>query len=222
MKALVFQHSLAREAAAAAPGQASRRAYVSRLAPIRLAEVSEPSLPAPDWVRVETTLSGLGGSDVKQIMLNGARDNPLTALKSFPHVLGHEAVGRRTLTPASASCSTRGCPAEPRGVRAAVPGVPGRPVSVVLHVPLRQSARLDSPRQLRRDRQRAFGIEATCGVTKHAMEHYFDFVAADLDLTPLIIHRFPLERWPEAVLAVKNSRHTGAVRVLLEPGRDTG
>src|SRR5262249_45013731 len=43
-------------------------------------------------------LSGLCGSDVKQILLNGARDNPLTALVSFPHVLGHEAVGRRADT----------------------------------------------------------------------------------------------------------------------------
>jgi threonine dehydrogenase-like Zn-dependent dehydrogenase len=37
----------------------------------------------------------LCGSDVKQILLNGSRDNPLTALVSFPHVLGHEVVGRK-------------------------------------------------------------------------------------------------------------------------------
>jgi len=64
-----------------------------------------------------------------------------------------------------------------------------------------------------------FGIEEVGGVAKHAMEHYFDFVAAGLDLTPVITHRFPLERWDEAVLAVKDSRHTGAVKVLLEPTR---
>jgi threonine dehydrogenase-like Zn-dependent dehydrogenase len=46
-------------------------------------------------VRVRTTFSGLCGSDVKQILLNGSRANPLTALVSFPHVLGHEVVGRR-------------------------------------------------------------------------------------------------------------------------------
>jgi threonine dehydrogenase-like Zn-dependent dehydrogenase len=62
-----------------------------------------------------------------------------------------------------------------------------------------------------------FGIEEVNGVAKHAMEHYFDFVANGLDLTPVITHRFPLQRWPEAVLAVKNARHTGAVKVLLEP-----
>ena len=64
-----------------------------------------------------------------------------------------------------------------------------------------------------------FGIEEVAGVAKHSMEHYFDFVAAGLDLTPVITHRFPLERWDEAVLTVKNSRRTGAVKVLLEPRR---
>jgi threonine dehydrogenase-like Zn-dependent dehydrogenase len=96
-----------------------KRAFVSRLAPARIEDVGEPPLPARDWVRVETTFSGLCGSDVKQILLNGSRDNPLT-----------------------------------RG----------------------------------------------------------------LDLTPVITHRFPLARWDEAVLALKDSRRTGAVKVLLEPG----
>jgi threonine dehydrogenase-like Zn-dependent dehydrogenase len=64
-----------------------------------------------------------------------------------------------------------------------------------------------------------FGIEEVNGVAKHAMEHYFDFVANGLDLTPVITHRFPLRRWPEAVLTVKNASHTGAVKVLLEPTR---
>ena len=29
----------------------------------------------------------------------------------------------------------------------------------------------------------------------------------------------PLRRWQEAVLTLKDARHTGAVKVLLEPGR---
>ena len=98
MKALVFRHNLAREAASAIGGRVDRRAFVSRLAPVRLEDVAEMPLPAPDWVRVETTFSGLCGSDVKQILLNGSRNNPLTALVSFPHVLGHEVVGRRADT----------------------------------------------------------------------------------------------------------------------------
>ncbi len=98
MKALVFRHNLAREAVSAIGGRVDRHAFVSRFAPVRLEEVDELPLPAQDWVRVETTFSGLCGSDVKQILLNGSRDNPLTALVSFPHVLGHEVVGRRADT----------------------------------------------------------------------------------------------------------------------------
>ena len=56
-------------------------------------------------------------------------------------------------------------------------------------------------------------------MAKHAMEHYFDFVSDGLDLTPVITHRFPLERWDQAVLALKDSRRSGAVKVLLDPAR---
>jgi threonine dehydrogenase-like Zn-dependent dehydrogenase len=398
MKALVFRHSLAREAAAAVGGRISRRAYVSRLGPTRLADTAEPQLPSADWVQVTTTFSGLCGSDVKQILLNGSRDNPLTALVSFPHVLGHEVVGRRADTGQRVvlnpwlSCGPRGidppCPAcrdgrypwcrsfrsgtlpasihlgncaaasgahaerfaahagqlfgipdgvsdeaavlaDPAsvslrsvllappppdgravlvygsgtlalaaiallrhlhpgtplwaatrpGARAALAGrlgadqvlscSPDELVARVAHLagarPLRPwsgrdwlqdgpaavydtigsaqtvatSLRLlgtggtlvisgvEPPRrfewtplyfkELRVIGSNGFGIEEVSGVAKHAFSHYFDFVAAGLDLTPVITHRFPLERWGEAVLAVRNARRTGAVKVLLTP-----
>jgi threonine dehydrogenase-like Zn-dependent dehydrogenase len=398
MKALVFRHNLAREAASAIGGRVDRRAFVSRLAPVRLEDVAELPLPAADWVRVETTFSGLCGSDVKQILLNGSRNNPLTALVSFPHVLGHEVVGRRADTgervvlnpwlscvprgidPVCSACregrypwcrnfrsgdlpvsihigncaAAAGAHAErfaahvsqlfaiPAGVsdEAAVladpvsvslrsillaPPSAGRPVLVygsgtlafavialvrylypaaevwaatrpgaraVLATRLGAHAVLSSvPDELvaqvarrvgaspltpwsKRDwlqdgpgvvydtigsvetvetslrllttggtlvvsgveppkrfewtplyfkelhvvGSNGFGVEEVGGVAKHAMEHYFDFVAGGFDLTPVITHRFPLERWDEAVLALKDSRRTGAVKVLLEPG----
>ena len=397
MKALVFRHSLAREAAATIGGRLDQRAFVSRLAPVRLEDVAEQPLPAADWIRVETRFSGLCGSDVKQILLNGARDNPLTALVSFPHVLGHEVVGRRTDTGERVvlnpwlSCGPRGinppCEAckEGRypwcrnfrggdlpvsihlGNCAAAAGahaerfaahtsqlftipdgvsdeaaVLADPVSVSLRTILlapptgdqpvlvygsgtlafaaiallrllypaaqvwaatRAGARAElairlgahaalssSPDELvaqvarrvgttplepwsKRDwlqdgpavvydtigstetvetslrllmtggtlvisgveppkrfewtplyfkelqviGSNGFGIEEVGGVVQHAMLHYFDFIARGLDLTPVITHRFPLERWHDAVLTVKNSRRTGAVKVLLEP-----
>jgi len=393
----VFRHSLAREAAATIVGRVTRRAYVSRLAPTRLEDVAELPLPAPDWVRVQTIMSGLCGSDIKQILLNGARDNPLTALVSFPHILGHEAVGRRTDTGGRVvlnpwlSCGPRGvdplcdacaagrypwcrgfqagylpvsihlgnCAAAggahaerfaahpsqlfgiPEGVsdeaavladpvsvslrsillapppgdapvlvygsgtlafaaiallrylypgtqvwaatrsgaraalavrlgaHAVLPSSPDALVSEVAGrvgaVPLRPwnsrdwlqdgpvivydtigsvqtvetSLRLvatggtvvisgvEPPsrfewtplyfKEVRVVGSNGFGIEEVGGVAKHAMEHYFDFVAAGLDLTPVITHRFPLHRWHEAVLTAKNARNTGAVKVLLEP-----
>jgi len=397
VKALVFRHSLAREAAAAIGGRVDPRAFVSRFAPVRLEDVDELPLPARDWVRVQTTFSGLCGSDIKQILLNGARDNPLTALVSFPHVLGHEVVGRRADTGERVvlnpwlSCGPRGidppCPACQAGrypwcrnfrsgdlpvsihlgncaaaagahaerfgahvsqlfaIPDAVPdeaAVLADPVSVSLRSILlappadgravlvygsgtlafaviallrhlypatevwaatRPGARAalagrigahavlssapdelvgqvaqrvgttplepwskhdwlqDGPavvydtigstetvetslrllstggtlvisgveppkrfewtplyfKELRVIGSNGFGLEEVGGVVKHAMEHYFDFVSRGLDLTPVITHRFPLERWDEAVLAVRNSRRTGAVKVLLEP-----
>ena len=399
MKALVFRHNLAREAASAVGGRVDPRAFVSRLAPVRIEDVDELPLPSKDWVRVETTFSGLCGSDVKQILLNGARDNPLTALVSFPHVLGHEAVGRRADTgervvlnpwlscgprgiePPCAACAAGrypwcrnfrsgdlpvsihigncaaavGAHAErfgahvsqlftiPDGVcdEAAVladpvsvslrsillaPPPDGQPVLVygsgtlafaaiallrhlypavqvwaatrsglraalasrlgadaVLSsspeelvaqvarrtgtVPLQPWSKRnwlqDGPavvydtigstetvetslrllatggtlvvsgveppkrfewtplyfKELHVIGSNGFGIEQVGGVAKHAMEHYFDFIAGGFDLTPVITHRFPLDRWDDAVLAVKDSRRTGAVKVLLEPAR---
>ena len=397
MKALVFRHSLAREAVSAIGGRVDKHAFVSRFAPVRIEDLDELPLPAPDWVRVTTTISGLCGSDVKQILLNGSRDNPLTALVSFPHVLGHEVVGRRVDTGQRVvlnpwlSCGPRGidppCPAcadgrypwcrnfrsgdlpvsihlgncaaafgahaerfaahptqlfaIPDGVpdEAAVladpvsvslrsillaPPPPGQPVLVygsgtlafaaiallrhlypdspvwaatrpgaraalasrlgaaaaLSSVPDKLVAQVarrvgtmplepwsgrnwlqDGPsvvydtigstetvetslrllatggtlvvsgveppkrfewtplyfKELKVIGSNGFGIESVHGVAKHAMEHYFDFVAGGMDLTPVITHRFPLQRWAEAVLAVKDSRHSGAVKVLLEP-----
>ncbi len=397
VKALVFRHSLPREAASAIGGRVDRRAFVSRVAPVRLEDVDELPLPSQDWVRVQTRFSGLCGSDVKQILLNGARDNPLTALVSFPHVLGHEVVGTRSDTgqrvvlnpwlscgprgiePACEACQAgrypwcrnfrggglpvsihigncagaAGAHAERFGAHVgqlfAIPGdvsdeaaVLADPVSVSLRSVLlapppdgrpvlvygsgtlayaaiallrhlypatevwaatRPGARAalaertgahavlscspdelvaqvarrvgasplapwsehdwlqDGPavvydtigstetvetslrllttggtlvisgveppkrfewtllyfKELRVIGSNGFGIEDVGGVAKHSMEHYFDFVRDGLDLTPVITHRFPLERWDEAVLTVKDSRHTGAVKVLLEP-----
>jgi len=58
-------------------------------------DVPDPTLPSGDWVTCESVQSGLCGSDTKQIFMHGALDNPLTALLSFPHVLGHEVVAHR-------------------------------------------------------------------------------------------------------------------------------
>jgi threonine dehydrogenase-like Zn-dependent dehydrogenase len=74
-------------------GRVWRGAYTSALAPVRLESIPEPELPADDWLRVRTRLAGICGSDAKQVLLHGGLDNPITALLSFPHVLGHEAMG---------------------------------------------------------------------------------------------------------------------------------
>ncbi|HSS09411.1 MAG TPA: zinc-binding dehydrogenase [Acidimicrobiales bacterium] len=397
MKALVFRHSLPREAVAKVGGQINKRGFVSGLAPVRLEDVAEPSPPAPGWIVCETILSGVCGSDAKQIFLNGRLDNPLTAILSFPHVLGHEAIARRSDTGQRVvlnpwlSCTPRGVdpvctacaegrypwcrsfnagvlpPALHIGNCAGAPGVhaerfcahesqlfdvpdgmsddaavladpasvalrsillhppdPGLPalvygsgtlamatIALLRHlygdvevwVACRPGTRAaiasrmgahailptdpddlvnavaqrqgnqplipwskhgwlqDGPsviydtigstetvetslrllntggtliisgveppgrfewtplyfKELHVIGSNAFGVEQVNGQAKHAFEHYFDFVAAGLDLTPVITHRFPLAEWDQALLHVGRTRHTGAVKVLLDP-----
>jgi threonine dehydrogenase-like Zn-dependent dehydrogenase len=93
MQALVFENSLPRQAATKLLSALTPRAFVSPLAPIMLKEIPEPGRPRPDWVTIRTVLCGLCGSDYKQVFLKGRRNNPMTALISFPQVLGHEVVG---------------------------------------------------------------------------------------------------------------------------------
>ena len=396
MKALVFRHSYAREALGFVGGRFTKRAYTAPGAPTSLKEVPEPSLPAPDWVLCDSTVSGICGSDTKQIFLHGALDNPLTALLSFPHVLGHEVVARRADTGERIvlnpwlSCGPRGidppceacaegrypwCRNFDRGVVSAAlhlgncasaPGAhaqrfaahegqlfrvpagmsdeaavlsdaasvslrtillappdPSAPalvygcgtlaaaaVGLLRHlypdvevwvvsrpgpraelaakmgahavlpcqpdllvreiadrtgatprVPWSKRAWLqDGPgvvydtvgspetvetslrvlrtggtlvisgvetpkrfewtplyfKELHVIGSNAFGIEDVRGVSKHAFEHYFDFVDEGLDLTPMITHRFPFREWKRAISTIARRKHTGAVKVLLD------
>jgi threonine dehydrogenase-like Zn-dependent dehydrogenase len=66
----------------------------------------------------------------------------------------------------------------------------------------------------------AFGVEEVAGVRKHAIAHYFDLVAdGRVDLTGMLTHRFPLERWLDALKALSHQELSGAVKVAFEPGR---
>jgi len=59
---------------------------------ISLDDVEPPALPAPDWVRVESTLSGICGSDLSAVT---AHDSfTLEPFGAFPFTFGHENVGR--------------------------------------------------------------------------------------------------------------------------------
>jgi threonine dehydrogenase-like Zn-dependent dehydrogenase len=92
VKALVFRYSLARLAATRITGALSPRGFFGPWSSFRMEEIDVPALPGDDWVLLRTRLAGICGSDAKQAFLRGDRDNPLTALVSFPQVLGHEAV----------------------------------------------------------------------------------------------------------------------------------
>jgi len=63
-----------------------------RTTPMDLRELDAPTLPADDWVVLKTRMCGICGSDAKQVFMDGEPDNAMTALISFPQVLGHELV----------------------------------------------------------------------------------------------------------------------------------
>ena len=93
MQALVFENRFPRLAATKILSVFTRRAFVGAASPLQLREIPDPALPADDWLVLRTRLCGVCGSDSKQVFLNGDFDNPMTALISFPQVLGHEVVG---------------------------------------------------------------------------------------------------------------------------------
>jgi len=97
-----------------------------------LQEVPDPRPIGPDWMVLRTRMTGICGSDAKQVLMDfdDAGDNPMTAFISFPQVLGHEVVatveelgpeaegfevGQRVVLNPWLSCGPRGidppCPA---------------------------------------------------------------------------------------------------------------
>lgn len=93
MQAITFQFNYVRLAFAKMLGMLSPSGYLSSLGPLALEDVPDAKVMGDDWVLVRPRYSGICGSDVKQIFLDGAFDNPMTAVISFPHVLGHETAG---------------------------------------------------------------------------------------------------------------------------------
>ena len=101
--------------------------------PVGLRQVPDPALLHDDWVITRPRLTGICGSDSKQILLDfgeGDADNALAAFCSFPQVMGHEVVadvvalgptargleaGQRVVLNPWLSCGPRGidppCPA---------------------------------------------------------------------------------------------------------------
>ncbi len=101
--------------------------------PTALRDVPDPVLPHDDWVLTRPRLTGVCGSDSKQILMDfgeGDADNAMAAFCSFPQVMGHEvvadvvalgprarelAVGQRVVLNPWLSCGPRGieppCPA---------------------------------------------------------------------------------------------------------------
>lgn len=91
VKAVVSNITIPRYLATRALGRFWRPAFWSRLSPVRLADIPEPRLPGPDWVKVRVHLGGVCGSDLHVVLLE---TSPYaTVYASMPFVIGHENVG---------------------------------------------------------------------------------------------------------------------------------
>lgn len=93
MKALLFKYNLSRLAIARIAGLFGKKHYMTKLGFLSMAELPYPKIKADDWMVLKTKYCGICGSDHKQVFLDGNLDNPMTAIISWPQVLGHEAVG---------------------------------------------------------------------------------------------------------------------------------
>jgi threonine dehydrogenase-like Zn-dependent dehydrogenase len=93
MKALQFSVSVPQWLALKSMGFVSRKSfYTGFLATLKLADLPEPELPTPEWVKIETQMCGLCASDMNLIFL---KESPTASpFTSFPCVIGHEVCGR--------------------------------------------------------------------------------------------------------------------------------
>lgn len=89
VKALRFSVNIPQYAVLKVLGRISTRFYHNGpLATIRLANVSIPTLPSPDWIKLKTLFCGFCGSDMSLILL---KDSTMAApFTSFPCTPGHE------------------------------------------------------------------------------------------------------------------------------------
>lgn len=92
MKALVFGTSPGPQDVPEGAGRLLRNLAVT---PCALTEVDDAEPLRPDWYVIRPVLSGICGSDAKQVLLDfeGDSDSALSGFCSFPQVLGHEVVG---------------------------------------------------------------------------------------------------------------------------------
>src|SRR5205814_7363597 len=110
MKALVFERSLPRYAAARLAGALVPGAG-ARVGPLRLADVDPPDLPGAGWHHVRPRLAGICGSDLATV--DGHSSRYFEPVVSFPFVPGHEVVGEldddsRVVLEPVLTCAARG------------------------------------------------------------------------------------------------------------------
>jgi threonine dehydrogenase-like Zn-dependent dehydrogenase len=91
MNAVIANVTIPRYLATRALGMVSSSAFLGPTSPIRLAEIPEPGLPGPAWVKVRVDAAGICGSDLHLVRLETSPSASVYA--SMPFTVGHENVG---------------------------------------------------------------------------------------------------------------------------------
>ncbi len=94
MKALVFDVNVEEIIHLIQDVQQSKEAYLGEHSPLTMREVADAVVQFPDWLVIKTHLTGICGSDYKQVFIDFENiDSPMAACATFPQVMGHEVVG---------------------------------------------------------------------------------------------------------------------------------
>ena len=91
MKAIRFNATIPRYAAGLAMGKVRSSLLWSGRSCTYVEDVPEPELIGPEWVRIQTRLGGICGTDISTIHLHTSPY--FSPLASFPYTFGHENVG---------------------------------------------------------------------------------------------------------------------------------
>jgi threonine dehydrogenase-like Zn-dependent dehydrogenase len=94
VKALVFDVNIEEIIHLIQEAHDDKEAYLGAHSPIGLQEVPDARVQFPDWLVIKTKLTGICGSDYKQVFMDFENiDSPLAGVATFPQVMGHEVVG---------------------------------------------------------------------------------------------------------------------------------
>jgi threonine dehydrogenase-like Zn-dependent dehydrogenase len=94
VKALVFDVNPAEIIHLIQDARQDKEAYLGEHSLLRLEEVPDARVPFPDWLLIRTRMTGICGSDYKQVFVDfEGIDSPMASLATFPQVMGHEVVG---------------------------------------------------------------------------------------------------------------------------------
>lgn len=104
MKTMYLDISIPRIVLTRVLGRVWPGAYFASTSPLHLAELPEPPLLGPEWVRVQNRMCGICGSDLHQLFVDASLDVAPVALPTHKRIyLGHEMIGVVTEVGAAAT-----------------------------------------------------------------------------------------------------------------------